>query len=139
MSRPAAMIPLGMGMGLGLALALTACHRPPDRGPAAIVQARADATTVLAVGQTLEITLEGNAGTGYQWQLVESGRPQLVAVALADDGVGSIPDLPGGPTLQHLRFHAEQPGQTRLRLEYRRSWEAGQATAGSAEFRIQVR
>lgn len=133
MSRPAAMIPLG------LALVLTACHSPPDGGPGAIVQARADTTTVLAVGQTLEITLEGNAGTGYQWQLVESGRPQLVAVALADDGVSSTPDLPGEPTLQHLRFHAEQPGRTRLRLEYRRPWEAGQAAARSAEYRVQVR
>jgi len=123
---------------LALLLGLAACQGQPPQAAPAVVQARADAANTLAVGQILEVAPEGNAGTGYQWQVVEPGQPQLAAVAPAE-ATTDAPSRPGGPTLQRLRFRAEQPGQVRLRLEYRRPWERGEPAARSADYRIDVR
>ncbi|MCL7715482.1 protease inhibitor I42 family protein [Stenotrophomonas mori] len=122
-----------------LLLGLAACRVPaPPADAPATVQARAGALQVLRVGQVLDVALEGNAGTGYRWQVVEDGHPQLAALpaAAADDTAAA---MPGGATVQHLRFRAVQPGQARLRLEYRRPWEPAGPAARSAEYAVSVR
>ena len=124
---------------LALLLGLAACQGQPPQAAPAVVQARADAANTLAVGQILEVALEGNAGTGYQWQVVEPGQPQLAAIAAPAEATTAAPSRPGGPTLQRLRFRAEQPGQARLRLEYRRPWERDEPAARSVDYRIDVR
>ncbi|MCW5579743.1 MAG: hypothetical protein KIS72_00120 [Luteimonas sp.] len=49
---------------------------PPRAQPHMVVQA-VEGTTTLAVGQVLEIALEGSAGTGHAWELESDGAPQL--------------------------------------------------------------
>ncbi|MQP75460.1 hypothetical protein CQ393_06090 [Stenotrophomonas sp. MYb238] len=124
---------------LALLLGLAACQGQPPQTPPTIVHARADSANTLEVGQILEVALEGNAGTGYQWQVVESGQPQLAAIAPSADTATAAPARPGGPVLQRLRFRAEQPGQALLRLEYRRPWERGEPAARTADYRVDVR
>lgn len=124
---------------LPLLLGLAACQGQPPQATPAIVQAQSDALNPLGVGQIIEIALEGNAGTGYLWQVVADGQPQLAAVAPSADATTAMPSRPGGPVLQRLRFRAEQPGQALLRLEYRRPWERGEPAARTAEYRVDVR
>lgn len=124
---------------LALLLGLAACQGQPPQATPTTVQAQADAANTLEVGQILEVALEGNAGTGYQWQVVESGRPQLAAIAPSADTATAAPARPGGPVLQRLRFRAQQPGRALLRLEYRRPWERGEPAARTADYRVDVR
>ncbi|HBN54170.1 MAG TPA: hypothetical protein DD456_09135, partial [Stenotrophomonas sp.] len=92
---------------MALLLGLAACQGQPPQATPTTVQAQADAANTLEVGQILEVALEGNAGTGYQWQVVESGRPQLAAIAPSADTATAAPARPGGPVLQRLRFRAQ--------------------------------
>lgn len=110
----------------------------PPRASQTVVQATAG-TTALAVGQVLEIVLEGSAGTGYAWQLEADGSPQLRPLPMppspdaADDG----PRRVGGPTVQRWHFVAERAGEATVKLSYRRPWESG-APARDAVFGVVV-
>jgi len=78
----------------------------------------------VAVGDTIEVTLEGNPSTGYGWE-VESvdaavlemvGEPEFVSAAAAD--------LVGAAGTFTFTFTAAAGGKTDLVLVYRRPWEA---------------
>ncbi len=112
---------------------------PLPRAAQAVVQATAG-TTALAVGQVLEIALEGSAGTGYAWQLEADGSPQLRLVPVPPSPAAAEPDGPrrvGGPTAQRWHFLAERAGEATVKLSYRRSWEPG-APAREAVFGVVV-
>jgi inhibitor of cysteine peptidase len=75
----------------------------------------------LQQGQTLTIKLEANPTTGYSWEFVEPEKAILEQVGESEYEPES--DLLGAPSTQTLRFEAVQPGQTELKLVYRRPWE----------------
>jgi predicted secreted protein len=105
-----------------------------------VVAPAAQGPTVLAVGQVLEIALQGNAGTGYAWELVEDGAPRLVRAVpppRQEDGAPADPPLVGAATTTlRWRFRAVEPGQARIRLVYRRPWEQGVAPLREAVFDV---
>jgi inhibitor of cysteine peptidase len=75
----------------------------------------------LAPGETLTLTLSGNATTGYLWDIGPSDRKILrqegEPVFIPDsDRIGS-----GGKFV--FRFFAQSGGSTRLNLFYHRPWE----------------
>lgn len=78
-------------------------------------------TVGLKVGQTLEITLEGNPSTGYEWTvaaptgtvLEEVGKPEFKAQST----------LTGAPGTYLFRFKAKAKGEEELKFQYKRSWE----------------
>ena len=90
----------------------------------------------LKVGDTLEVTLEGNPTTGYNWEadsldttiLKQVGEPAFTPASTA---IGS-----GGQVT--LRFEAAGSGQTTLKLIYHRSWETGVAPLKTFEVPAQV-
>ncbi|MBP6216680.1 MAG: protease inhibitor I42 family protein [Luteimonas sp.] len=113
----------------------------PEGEPAPTVVQATGGTTTLAVGQVLEIALEGNAGTGYAWEFEADGAPQLQRAPAqpAPDAVQADgPRLVGGPTTQRWHFRAEQPGATTVKLVYRRPWEKDVAPAREASFAVVV-
>jgi inhibitor of cysteine peptidase len=81
-------------------------------------------TVTAAVGDMVRIELAENATTGFRWQVasVDSSvlRLQSDDFAPSGSGVGS-----GG--LHVFRWAAVGRGSTDLRLELKRSWEAGLA------------
>jgi inhibitor of cysteine peptidase len=89
----------------------------------------------LKPGQELEVTLEGNATTGYLWDvsaidetiLRQVGAPRIIPAGSADGAGGQFV----------FRFAAVVAGQARLELVYRRPWEKDVAPADT--FAIQVK
>ncbi len=156
-----------LAIALPLVFACSACAAPPQtpvagsaRGAAETAAAEAEAAlsteataatvplsrdgdTVLEIGQVLEIALQGNASTGFIWEFLSEGAPQLrrfVPVATkapaADDGK---PPMVGSPRMHRWYFEAVQPGATEIRMVYHRPWEKNATLKQESEFRIVVR
>jgi predicted secreted protein len=84
-------------------------------------------------GETIGIILESNASTGYLWQLDTD--------ELDDDVVSKVSSqyyqggtLLGAGGYEQWIFEAEEPGETTIRLEYKRSGE----TSAASTFEIDV-
>lgn len=135
-------------LGFGL-LSLMACAAtspeaaaPDGNAQQAIVRPVEGGVSELRVGQVLEVELIGNASTGYEWQLVEDGSPVIERITPAASAAKADkpPDsqVVGAPSTSHWRFKATQPGQTVLRLVYRRPWEKDVPPAQTADYSIRV-
>ncbi|HUS71228.1 MAG TPA: C1 family peptidase [Anaerolineae bacterium] len=128
-----------------LALASSALSSSPPAEPPPPTEIRLSAedhgrAVQLREGEELVISLEANPSTGYAWQvdrgplaaqsqsiLVQTGAAFETAAAQGSTDVEpstTAPPVLGAPEIQTLRFQAAQAGQTRLRLVYRRPWEA---------------
>lgn len=106
-----------------LACLLTLCLGACAGGNVLLANTDSGKSLTLPQGQTLELQLRSNPGTGYSWQLAGAGevlRQQGPMVFMPDPHdamtVGS-----GGTEVWRLR--AVKPGRQTLRLEYRRPWE----------------
>ncbi len=83
----------------------------------------------VTVGDTIEVTLEGNPSTGYGWEvdtvdaavLEPAGEPEFVSAADAD--------VVGAGGTFTFTFTAAGDGETHLELVYRRPWETDVAPA----------
>jgi inhibitor of cysteine peptidase len=78
-------------------------------------------TVELKVGETIEVALQGNPTTGYQWQVASIDTTVLSAVGEPEytpdsDAIGS-----GGVFV--FQFKALAAATTPLQLEYLRVWE----------------
>jgi inhibitor of cysteine peptidase len=114
------------------ALLLAGCG--PGADVVALAAADRGSSVELAVGDVIEVALDSNPSTGYDWHL-DALDETVVAVAgeprhePADGGLGA-----GGVTT--WRFEAVAPGVTDLRLVYDRVWEAAPP---EATFEVAVR
>jgi inhibitor of cysteine peptidase len=93
-------------------------------------------TVSLAVGDTLEVTLEGNPSTGYGWEAVSLDTSILKQVG--EPAFTPSSTLVGSAGQMTLRFEAAGSGQTTLHLVYHRSWETGVAPLKSFDVTVQV-
>ncbi len=80
-------------------------------------------TVELNIGDTLQISLEGNPGTGYSW--IASPQDPTLLEAVGEPEFKASSDLLGAPGMVTMKYKAIAQGQAALRLEYRRSWETG--------------
>ena len=137
-------------VGFACAAALAACATegadPSKSGGAASTTAQADVVqvqpgeTMLRLGQVLAIELDSNASTGYGWEIVEDGSPQLEPAPVPASALPqeTTPPMLGASGKSHWRFKAVQAGDTQLRLVYRRAWEKEVAPARIAEYKVRV-
>ena len=88
------------------------------------------------VGETFEIPLEGNAGTGFRWEIALP--PEMTKlIELVEETREAATTVPGGRTHQRFRCRALAPGILSLAFRYRRSWES--PTSGNEQtFNIQI-
>lgn len=93
-------------------------------------------TVSLAVGDTLEVTLEGNPSTGYSWETVSLDTSILKQVG--EPAFTPSSTMVGASGQVTLRFEAAGSGQTTLHLVYHRSWEAGVAPLKTFDVTVQV-
>jgi inhibitor of cysteine peptidase len=75
-------------------------------------------------GRQFSITLESNPTTGYQWQLAKPVTETCVAL-VTNQFVRPKSRLTGAPGKEIWSFKAIRPGETKIELEYVRSWEKG--------------
>ena len=110
-------------------------------GVPAVVSAAAPAPTSVSLqeGQQISILLDGNAGTGYLWQLAEKlpgNSPVRVSLSCVaqDDGTFCC----GFPTPTTLTIAGVKPGKALVRVVYVRPWEKDKKPAAEECFSVQV-
>ena len=74
-------------------------------------------------GKNIHLTLEGNPTTGYQWQIIDNN--DSVLKLMGEPEYKSDSNLVGSSGVYNFTFSSQQPGQTKLKLGYLRSWETG--------------
>ena len=88
------------------------------------------------VGQTVEITLQGNSGTGYTWSMTAHSE----GIQLENPPVTKSleADTPGGPTVTTFELLMQKSGRQTARLELARTWEANTPAARVVDLVITV-
>ena len=81
----------------------------------------------LEVGQVLPVTLQSNPSTGYGWEWIDDQDSivEQVGEAVFLPRETGDPPVVGAGGWEILTFKAVSPGQTVLKLVYRRPWEEG--------------
>ncbi|MBI9101642.1 MAG: protease inhibitor I42 family protein [Spirochaetales bacterium] len=85
----------------------------------------------IKVGETINIELESNWSTGYQWHFINSDAVTVVAKSdmnygadeSGDDQIDDEEELCGAPGVEVWRFTGMTPGKETLNFHYKRSWE----------------
>jgi inhibitor of cysteine peptidase len=89
-------------------------------------------------GQDVLITLSSNPSTGFLWEIQDAAPGVLRSLG---PGVYSNPEdagLVGSAGLSTWQYKAQYPGNGRLLMVYRRSWEADVAPAKTFDCTINV-
>ena len=122
-------------IALAVLLAFTAC-RPS--GPATISLSERDAGREIELhkGDLLEISLEGNPGTGYSWEALTGESPVLEQ--MGETEFIQEKKLAGSPGQFVLRFEAISAGEQALQLVYHRSWETDVLPLNTFEVSVMV-
>jgi inhibitor of cysteine peptidase len=81
----------------------------------------AGSTVELRVGDTMEVVLDGNPTTGFQWET--AAMDASVLKQLGEPGFEPYTNLMGSGGTFTFRFGAVASGQTLLKLVYHRPWE----------------
>ncbi len=96
----------------------------------------AGSTIHLHMGDLLEISLEGNPSTGYQWETV----PMQTTLLKQQENWEFKPSgrSPGAGGILTLRFKAVQLGQADFKLIYHRPFEPEEPPAKKFEIKLVV-
>lgn len=86
-----------------------------------------DKVVTVNAGELLALQLESNRTTGYSWFVEESGYAGQFyelgrSYILPSDAVNNKAGMPG---LEIIVFGAQEPGEYKVNMEYKRSWEKG--------------
>jgi inhibitor of cysteine peptidase len=106
-----------------------------------VTEADSGKTITLKKGDTLEVTLEGNPSTGFNWLVAAAPAAlfkQRGEAEVVDPNAGgrASSTIVGAAQLMALTFDAVGSGSGKLVLEYKRSWETLPA---EKTFTIEVR
>ena len=106
------------------------------KAPQAIVltgQSAAPVTKV-RVGQTVEIRLDAQPGTGFSWGPTRSASTVTALAPLKPSRM-----LPGGTQIQRFQFKAARKGTYVLGFSYSQPWKGGTKSAKTRTFTIVAR
>jgi inhibitor of cysteine peptidase len=102
---------------------------PDQTGNQVFTPADDGARAAVASGETFEVRLPAQPGTGYGWTVEELDGE---VIALVDDRLIAAGEKELGAKEAHVfHFKARARGETRLRFDYRRPWEAEEPAAQS--------
>ena len=120
-----------------ISLCLVACSSAPSQ--VSVDALYSGQEVEIAVGGSLTVTLESNASTGFQWELVSiSDETVLEKVAdtyEAPEDTGMV----GAPGKEIWTFTALEKGTTTISMEYSRPWENGTQAAETFDLTIVVK
>jgi predicted secreted protein len=94
-------------------------------------------TITLKPGQEQRITLPGLGSAGYQW-MVESFDQEIVTVEEVVHSIQGVTVPTAGSLNQEFRLAAVAPGQTSIRFNQRRRFEADKKPLASYEISVAV-
>jgi inhibitor of cysteine peptidase len=89
----------------------------------------------IPVGSSMIVRLEAKPGTGYGWQLVRDGSPQLHLETPPVFEPRSKLEA-GGVEDEVFRFRVQMPGTADLEFHYRRPWD--KQTPAAKTFRVRI-
>jgi inhibitor of cysteine peptidase len=99
-------------------------------------EAASGRTFDLRIGQVIELRLKQNPGTGFAWQVAQSGAP---ACRIAEDRfVPPSPASPGRPGTRVWRIEGVAAGICALAFAYARAWETGVPPASTYTLTVRV-
>lgn len=81
-------------------------------------------TVAVAVGELIDIALQANPTTGYQWRC--QWEPQEALELVDAPYIPTQPVMTGSGGVQHFLLRALQPGVVTVTLQYGRWWEGGE-------------
>ena len=114
------------------AVAALAADAPRQLGPK-----DSGRSIVLKTGETLEVRLPAQLGTGYGWRVTAPAAALLAQDGEAKTEPAAMP-APGGPEVQVFRFTVRAAGQADLSLDYARSFEPGSKPLRSVTYHLKV-
>jgi len=106
-----------------------------------VVETRdAGATIDITLTQQLQVRLDGNRTTGFQWLLIDQTGGILEAIGEAPryEQTADSAGLLGAGGTENWLFQPVRRGEGLLRFEYRRPWENGREAVRSAVFNVRV-
>jgi inhibitor of cysteine peptidase len=124
-----------------LCASLISCSRSSNSMPAGttnVTDADNEHAVILAVGDTLVVSLAATPGTGFGWKVMELDGKMLRAVGTPEVIPNAHP-MPGAPATQVFHFQAVGAGSTGLELDYVRPWEKSAAPAHTFHLGVTVR
>jgi inhibitor of cysteine peptidase len=127
-----------IGLVLVAALSLAGCASSTSTSPIELTAADSGSARQIAVGQQLQIALESNPTTGYQWTVDGAIPPQLELVGEPKYTAGSTGAV-GAGGIQGWTFAGKTAGECVLKLKYSRSFEPGVAPAKTFSVTVTVR
>jgi inhibitor of cysteine peptidase len=141
----AALLALAAAAGLGL---LTGGCGTSDRanatpgrhtaaGDVTIGADRDGGQVPVRLGQSLTVRLAGDPGTGYGWG-IERADERILAPAGGVTFTPAAAPRPGAGGLFNARFRVARPGETWLRLAYRRPFEPAKPPAATFAVHVMV-
>jgi inhibitor of cysteine peptidase len=104
---------------------------PFGRVPVKINESDDGKTIEVASGEDVDIELNGNPTTGYQWQLEGESSPVIRQISEPEFKPATAAIGSGGKVL--IKFKATNIGKAGVKLVYKRSWEK---TSPSKTFKI---
>lgn len=122
-------------------VAQTAGEAAKEKAVITVNEDRDNQEISLGMGDTLEVRLPSQPGTGYGW-LVADPLPKvlrLVEKALDFGGTGQAPSAPGASATAVLRFAPVATGAGELRLVYARPWEKDSMPSKTYKLHVRVR
>jgi len=127
------------------ALALAACSSGPSSAASSASGSSSSGAssepssdeTVLDASDTVFISLDYNAGTGYEWACTADPEGVLVQTDKVTEDRAE-PGVVGGPLRDTFTFRAQQPGEVVLTFNLVRPWEAGTAPAETQVYAFTV-
>lgn len=121
---------------LAISIVLSACSAASST-PVTLTVKDSGTIITLQKGQKLEIKLEGNPTTGFNWYAYPELTSLLTQVGEPEFKADS--QLIGSGGMITLRFEAAAAGQDKLQLAYRRAWEKDIAPLQTFEVNIVVK
>jgi len=111
---------------------------PPVTGTVEVTARQAGQNVTAAVGNLINITLESNPSTGFNWELrdFEQGVAGYHSADLVARQGGNV--LFGAPADTVITLQALTPGTQDILLVYRRQWEPPDRVSQSFAFRLMV-
>lgn len=86
-----------------------------------------DSEIRIAVGQTIDVILQSQGGTGYQWVFDDATFDYFELIGRTSEPINADA-RGGGPVRQTWHLKSTKPGTAVVKLDYFRVWE-GRATA----------
>jgi len=122
---------------VAISLCLVACSSAPSQ--VSVDASYSGQEVEIAVGGSLTVTLESNASTGFQWELVSiSDETVLEKVANtyeAPEDTGMV----GAPGKEIWTFTTLKKGTSTISMEYSQPWENGTQAAETFDLTIVVK